>query len=190
MTTISYLKDHYIGKPWVFDWDLPSIIKAFFYTENWDKKSTWSIKTTFDFWEWPYFDSKHLLTETWMESFSMSVGLPIVTPMKGIKPAVMEKHHFDKRDPIFLKTTFWKVWTIMILTQWSMSRDFSIKSSSKGVKLSIEILHDEIRPVVAEKSQCEQQVKLKKMAFQNFWPGALWRKTKNHRLFKLVLFHR
>ena len=38
------------------------------------------------FWEWPDFDAKNQLTEILIESFPLSVGLLIVTPMKEIKP--------------------------------------------------------------------------------------------------------
>ena len=35
--------------------------------------------------------------------------------------------------------------------------DFSIESSSTGLRVSIEVLIDELKPVVAEKSQFEEQ---------------------------------
>ena len=73
--------------------------------------------------------------------------------MKEIKPAISEKHRFDYQDELFL-IPFWKFSTIKILMQGPLSMVFQL-SSSTGLKLSFEVLIDELKPVVAEKSQFE-----------------------------------
>ena len=60
-------------------------------------------------------------TESCINSFSLSVKLMIVALMKEFKIVVTEKHYFDNRDESFLITTFWKIWTIKILMQGSIS---------------------------------------------------------------------
>ena len=59
-----------------------------------------------DSWECPDFDAKDQLTEKIIETFSLSVKLPIVTLMKEIGPVATEKHHLDNRDQSLLVTTF------------------------------------------------------------------------------------
>ena len=62
--------------------------------------------------------------EIWIESFSLNVRLLIVSLMKEIKPVVTQKHLFHNRDQSFLVTTFWKIWTIKILIQGSITKVF------------------------------------------------------------------
>ena len=45
-----------------------------------------------------------------------------MTLMKEIKPVVTVKLHFDNGEQSFLKTSFWKFWTIKILMQGSISK--------------------------------------------------------------------
>ena len=51
-----------------------------------------------------------------------------VRELKEIKPVITEEHHFDNRDEPFLTTIFWKVWTIIIVTQKSKSKVFQPNS--------------------------------------------------------------
>ena len=75
--------------------------------------------------------------------------------MTETKPVVMDKHLFENRYESFLILIFGKFWTNMFLMQASLSRGFSIESSSTGVRLSTEILFDELRPIRVEKSKIE-----------------------------------
>ena len=89
--------------------------------------------------------------------------------MEAIKPVVTEKNQFESRVQSIL---------ITVLMEISDNRDFDAriningfptKSSSTGVRLSIETLIDEIKTIVAEKSQFEQRDILIRMAlFRNF----------------------
>ena len=69
------------------------------------------------------FDAKNQPTEIWIDSFFLSVKMPIATFMEETKPVVTEKHLFDL-DEVFLITTSWKFWNNMILMQGSVSMIF------------------------------------------------------------------
>ena len=70
---------------------------------------------------------KNEMTDIPIESFSLSTKLLMVTLMKEVKTVVTEKHHYDNRDDSFLVTTFWKLWTIKISMQGSISIVFQSK---------------------------------------------------------------
>ena len=70
-------------------------------------------------------------------------------------------------------------------------KGFSIESASTRVWFSIVISIDELKPVVAEKSQFEKRDTSITMAFFTFFGlQALLCKTQNHPIFKVVLFHK
>ena len=85
-----------------------------------------STKKYFEFWEFPDFDGKNQLIDIWIESFSPSVMLLIVIPMKEIKPVVTKNHHFDNGDESFSITIFGKFWTLGVLKSGSISRVFQL----------------------------------------------------------------
>ena len=100
-----------------------------------------SIKNS-DFWECADSDWNNQPTEHWIKSFSPRVKLLIVTFNKEVKPAVMEKHHFDERYESLWKTIFWKIWTNKNLMQGSMSM-FFWAAFLYGSRAAIETLIDE-----------------------------------------------
>ena len=64
---------------------------------------------------------------------------------------------------------------------------FSNESTFSGVKLSIEFLSDELKPVIGEKNQFELRDISVLLAFlEVFGLWGLWRKTQNHHFFQEV----
>ena len=68
-------------------------------------------------------------------------------------------------------------------------KGLSIKFFFTGLMLSIEILIDELKPVVAEKNHFEERdISIMMAFFKISGPYGLRRKTQNHRFFKILPF--
>ena len=75
--------------------------------------------------------------------------------MEEIKPVFVEKHHSEKRDEYLFNNNFLKIFDYQGFVANIKIIGFSIENSSTGVKLSFDILIDDLKPVVAEKGQNE-----------------------------------
>ena len=111
-------------------------------------------------------------------------------------------HHEVKQTCSYAESPFWySRWTFLInnFLEFLDYQDFdarmkisgfSIESSSTRVRLSYEILIDELKPGVAEKIEFEQiDVSVIMASSRIFGPWWLWRRTQNRQVFKVVLFY-
>ena len=85
--------------------------------------------------------------------------------MKEIKSVVTEKHPFGYSRSIILINNFLEVLDYQDFDARININGFSVKSSSTGVRLSLQILIDELKPGFAEKIQFEQRGVSIMMAF-------------------------
>ena len=87
--------------------------------------------------------------------------------MEAIKPVVKEKNQFDNRVQSILITILMEILDNQDFDARINIKGFSIKSSSTGVRFSIETLIDEIKTVVPEKSQFERDILIRMALFRN-----------------------
>ena len=66
-----------------------------------------------------------------------------------------EKFEFEFWDKSILEPLFWKIRTIRIMTKKIKTTVFYIRASSSSLKVLIDILRGEMKPVVFEKFEYE-----------------------------------
>ena len=109
------------------------------------------------------------LTEFSTELFFVSVRLLVRIIMNEVKAVFTDKHLLDNRDDLFSVTNSWELSDQSDCDARIKIDAFSIQSFFKGVRLSIDIFMEEIRPIVIWRYGMQNWRKwIKKMSFWSY----------------------